>query len=102
MLVLAEESKPRTAQDFDDLVCAEIPDPAGCAADQRMHNIVESFMMHGPCGTLNPACVCMKDGSCSKHYPRGFQDFTTCEGGIYPVYRRRDNGCTVTKSFYKT
>jgi hypothetical protein len=44
----------------------------------------------------------MKNGSCSKHYPRGFQDFTTCEGGIYPVYRRRDSGRTVTRSFYKT
>ena len=46
-------------------------------------------MIHGPCGSLNPSSPCMRDGACSKMYPKEFLDQT--ESGIdgYPHYRRR-------------
>ena len=66
---------------------AEIP----CQeTDPTLHNIVKANMVHGPCGTdVNPHGVCMKNGSCSKKYPRQF--ITQTQQGIdgYPKYRRR-------------
>ncbi len=51
--------------------------------------------MHGPCGTLMPNAPCMKDGRCSKRYPRNFQENTTENIDGYPIYRRKNNGRTV-------
>jgi hypothetical protein len=44
----------------------------------------------------------MKDGLCSKHYPRQFQDSTTITDVIYPTYRRRDQGRTIPKQYKDT
>lgn len=45
-------------------------------------------MIHGPCGSINPNSSCMKDGKCSKRYPRQLlHDTQTGEDG-YPRYRR--------------
>src|SRR3954468_21566687 len=52
-------------------------------------------MMHGPCGILKPNAPCMKDGKCSKKYPRNFQESTTENEDGYPIYRRRNNNQTV-------
>ena len=52
-------------------------------------------MMHGPCSTLIPNSPCMKDGKCSKRYPRNFQEHTTENMDSYPIYRRRNDGRTV-------
>ena len=51
-------------------------------------------MVHGPCGNVNPKSSCMKDGKCTKRYPRKLlNDTQTGEDG-YPLYRRRapENG----------
>jgi hypothetical protein len=40
----------------------------------------------------------MKDGKCSKHYPKEFNEETTIDGLGFPVYRRSDNGRYVTKN----
>jgi hypothetical protein len=66
-------------------------DPLGYA-------LVEEFMVHGPCGVYNPDSPCMKNGVCSKRYPKEFNEETTIDGLGFPVYRRRDNGCYVTKN----
>jgi hypothetical protein len=99
MVILDPDSKPRTPDDIDRLVSAELPDPNGSAADQALYHIVADLMMHGPCGTLNPECSCMQDGKCNKHYPRTFQDNTSISDAIYPLYRRCDNGRTVPKTY---
>ena len=47
-------------------------------------------MMHGPCGPDNPTASCMKDGKCTKGFPKIFQqDTVQCEDG-YPLYKRRE------------
>ena len=72
---------------YDQIISAEIPNGDD---DPLLHKIIISNMIHGPCGTFNPSSPCMKDGKCTKHYPR--------EDG-YPLYRRRspeDGGRTVT------
>ncbi|CAF4969649.1 unnamed protein product, partial [Rotaria magnacalcarata] len=48
-------------------------------------------MIHGPCGSINPGSSCMKDGKCTKRYPRQLlHDTQTGEDG-YPLYRRRSS-----------
>ena len=55
-------------------------------------------MIHGPCGTLNLNSPCMRDRSCSKRYPKQFNNTTVLSDEGYPVYRRRDTGATVDKN----
>ena len=55
-------------------------------------------MMHGPCGALDPKCPCMKDGKCSKRFPKSFQPATTFDADGFPIYRRRDTGVKARKS----
>jgi hypothetical protein len=89
LLILAPEDKPTGPEDFDRMVCAELPDKE---THPELYGIVTSCMLHGPCGAANPACPCMRDGKCTKGYPREFSEHTLDTGKSYPVYRRRDNG----------
>jgi hypothetical protein len=89
LLILASEDKPTGPEDFDRMVCAELPDRA---THPELYDIVTSCMVHGPCGAANPTCPCMRDGKCSKGYPREFSEHTVDTGKSYPVYRRRRNG----------
>ncbi|XP_050093817.1 uncharacterized protein LOC126576549 [Anopheles aquasalis] len=92
LLILADSDKPRSAADYDRLVSAEIPDPA----NEQLHATVSKCMMHGPCGQANPSSPCMKDGSCSKRFPKQFCEETRQTQDGYPMYRRRNDGRTVT------
>lgn len=53
--------------------------------------------MHGPCGSLNDRCPCMKNGSCSKFYPKSFQNETTIDKDGFALYKQADNGRYVMK-----
>lgn len=88
LIVLADGNK-FTAQRIDEVVCAEIPDPV---TNPILHEIVMRQMLHGPCGSANPAAVCNgDDGQCTKQFPKDFQNFTevNAKGTGYPSYRRR-------------
>ena len=73
LLIVAAPDKPRTAADVDRLVTAELPDRA---TQPELFRAVTKHMLHGPCGALDPKCPCMKDGVCSKHYPKDFAEAT--------------------------
>ncbi|GET67424.1 uncharacterized protein LOC104885245 [Rhizophagus irregularis DAOM 181602=DAOM 197198] len=92
LLILSQDSKLHSAEDYDAIVSAEIPDPN---VHPLAYETVISSMMHGPCGVLNPSAPCMKDGFCQKHYPKSFQSSTQNNYDGYPLYRRRDNGSFV-------
>ena len=87
MVILADDSKPRDPSDYDMIVCAELPDPD---LNPRLHQIVKRCMLHGPCCTAKKAALCMRNGSCSKQFPK---NSLTKDG--YPLYRRKDNSRTV-------
>ncbi|KAL4112588.1 hypothetical protein QTP88_016342 [Uroleucon formosanum] len=74
------------SNEVDDIISAEIPDPV---TDPRLHDIVTTQMVHGPCGALNPLSPCMADGKCTKRYPRPLVAETVTGNDGYPVYRRR-------------
>ncbi|XP_054720603.1 uncharacterized protein LOC129230227 [Uloborus diversus] len=84
-----------TADMVDKVVCAEIPD---VDRDPLLYDIVKANMIHGPCGRVNTFSPCMKDGCCTKRYPRPFVQETQRGLDGYPLYRRRtpeDGGFTV-------
>uniref|UniRef100_UPI00358F89E5 uncharacterized protein n=1 Tax=Myxine glutinosa TaxID=7769 RepID=UPI00358F89E5 len=86
VLFLADADKPRTPADVDRLVSAEIPDPH---MQPEYHETVKKHMIHGPCGALNPQCVCMENGVCKKKFPKPIQQGTDFAVNGYPLYRRR-------------
>ena len=84
ILFLADADKPRTPENIDRLVSAEIPDPY---LQPVYHDTVKRHIMHGPCGDLNPQCVCMEDGKCRKNFPKPPQQQTEFNVDGYPLYR---------------
>lgn len=92
VISLAENDKIIGATDIDKVVCTEIPD---VQTHPKLHEYVVKHMMHGPCGELNQNSVCMKDGKCTKDFPKPFNEFTRESVNGYPLYRRRDNGISV-------
>ena len=97
LLIMDRASKPKCAADIDRHVQAEIPTGAG---QERFRAIVERCMMHGPCGDLNPQCVCMANGVCTNNYPKEFQPETVWCANGYPKYRRREhvNGLSIVST----
>ena len=97
LLWLAKEDEIR-ADSIDAIVSAEIPDKE---TNPHLHDVVIANMVHGPCGKMDPNCPCMKDGLCTKHYPKDFVPETMCSEDGYPLYRRRrpdDGGQTAKKT----
>ncbi|XP_065679039.1 uncharacterized protein LOC136093741 [Hydra vulgaris] len=92
LLHLANDDKLETSQDINNLICAEIPDPI---VNRELYDIIKTCMIHGPCGILNPNSPCMKDGVCSKNYPKEFIANTVAVHNGYPRYRRRDDGLVI-------
>jgi hypothetical protein len=86
------DSAPAT---IDSYTSAEIPDPN---VDPLGYALVEEFMVHGPCGEYKTNSTCMKNGECSKCYPKDYNEETTIDGFGFPVYRRRNNGRYVTRN----
>nr|XP_047142407.1 uncharacterized protein LOC105845608 [Hydra vulgaris] len=92
LLHLVNDDKLETSQDIDNLICAENPDPI---VNCELYDIIKTCMIHGPCGILNSNSSCMKDGVCSKNYPKDFNANTVAVHNGYPRYRRRDNGLVI-------
>ncbi|EFO90980.1 hypothetical protein CRE_27833 [Caenorhabditis remanei] len=89
LVILKDAWKPRTATQVDEIVCAELPDQD---ADPELFEIVSTLMMHRPCGAYDPEAPCMKNGKCSKGYPKEFRSTTSVDVDGFPLYRRRDDG----------
>jgi len=86
LLILDEASKLRTAEDFDSLVSAKIPDSI---RHLEAYEMVTSCMVHGPCGLDFLNAQCMEQGKCKKRYLRSFSEETRCDVDGYPEYRCR-------------
>ena len=95
LIILSQHHKPRTDDDYDRFVCAEIPD---VHTHPRLFSLVTSHMLHGPCGNANPSSVCMnkETQTCSKHFPKGKCTIISHEDGGFWFYMQR---CLATNCF---
>ena len=96
LLFLHPDDRFLTPERIDEIVCAELPDPM-LDIDGELSTIITSCMVHGPCGPLAPNSPCMQASSggtksCSKRYPKEYQESTQVQEDGYPVYRRREDG----------
>ena len=72
---------------IDSVIRAEIPDRN---EDRDLYDIVTTNMVHGPCGKhFNKNSPCMKDGKCTKKFPKEYIKETRSDLEGYPLYRRR-------------
>lgn len=55
--------------DIDQIISSEL---LNAVEDPELLNIVQYNMIHEPCGTINLLSPCMKDGRCSKQFPKSF------------------------------
>ncbi|KAL4288328.1 hypothetical protein AHAS_Ahas19G0275200 [Arachis hypogaea] len=94
LIFLDSLSKFSDPKDIDKVICAEIPNQF---EHPELYKAVKKFMLHGPCGSVNIFSPCMKEGRCSKFYPKSFVDLTTIDVEGYPIYRRRKTGCYAEK-----
>lgn len=92
LLILEHDFKMYEPKEYDEIVCAELPDEH---SNPHLHKMVVKHMLHGPCGDLNLKNVCMKNGTCKNSYPKEFCHETTQTNDAYPTYRRRNNGVSV-------
>lgn len=67
------DNMSRNADQIDKLVSAELPDRL---QNRRAYATVVEHMIHGPCGSANPAAPCTRECDCvlrsSKHFPKDF------------------------------
>jgi len=89
-----EDTTNPTPSLIDRFISAEIPYPN---EDPLGYALVAEHMIHGPCGPLNPNAPCMKNGKCSKGYPKPFQTETSIDPNGFATYKRPDNGRFVQK-----
>ncbi|XP_072064980.1 uncharacterized protein [Arachis hypogaea] len=93
LLFMSNDFKPQIPDDIDKHITAEISDEN---ERPNLHGAFQNYIVHGPCGLYNNS-PCMKNGSCSKFYPKEFRQQTLIDEAGFPKYRRTDNGQTVKK-----
>lgn len=92
----------KDVRNLDRVIRAELPTPEE-DPDGVLRAVIQSSMVHGPCGAANPSAPCMrapKPGDqprCSKGFPKQLRDTTEIPDDGYANYRRRDTGQTVAK-----
>lgn len=86
LVMLHPDDKPRSGEELDGFVCAEIPPHEG-----RLRAAVLRHMLHGECGPGTDApCMDKEDQHCTKHFPKDFAKETEWrDDAEFPIYRRR-------------
>jgi len=95
---LSDSNKLENAKHIDQVISAEFPHPD---LYPKLSKAVQIYMIHGPCGAARFNSPCMKEGRCSKFFPKKFRHSTTIDEDGYPVYRRIDDGLFVLKNGHK-
>ena len=64
LIWLIEKIRPNT---IDKCISGEFPNPD---ENPELYSIVGKQMIHGPCEPFNRNSPCMKDGRCTKEFPK--------------------------------
>ncbi|CAG8679417.1 12934_t:CDS:2, partial [Cetraspora pellucida] len=88
--------RPDLPTDIDHIVSTKFP----CQdTDLLFFDTVLHCIVHGSCGAHNPKAPCIENGKCQKKYPKSFNDMTSMDLDSYPLYARRNDGCTFNIGF---
>jgi len=85
----------KTPTDIDKVISTELPNQD---LYPKLHKVVSSYMIHELCGPAQFNSPYMKEGRCSKYYPKNFTSCTTIDEEGYPSYRIRVDGSFVEKN----
>ncbi|GJZ07058.1 DNA helicase [Tanacetum coccineum] len=91
---LAICSKITNARQIDNYIFVEIHDPV---KDPTGYKVVTELMMHGPCGVANPGAACTENRTCSKNFPKKYNDTTFFDTNGHTHYRRKQTEIHVMK-----
>jgi hypothetical protein len=91
--VSADTSEP-TLEFIDSFISAQIPDPS---VDPLAYALVAEHMVPGLCGIYNQKSSCIKNGRCSKNYPKDFHEQPTVNESGFAIYKRPRNDRFVIK-----
>ncbi|XP_074352238.1 uncharacterized protein LOC141691393 [Apium graveolens] len=94
LIWLHPDDRPKTTEQIDKMVSAEIPDPE---IDPVGYNAVSNYMIHGPCGPDYTKSSCMVKGNCMKYFPKRYNSHTFFDECGFPIYKRRRTGITINK-----
>jgi hypothetical protein len=92
LLMIRAPFRPKTVEDVDSVVSAEIPDPV---ANPELYEVAIDCMLHELCGTGSP---CWKDGASTQNFPKEFREETSVAQDCYPKYRRHEQWRTASKT----
>src|SRR5204862_6414050 len=98
LLILENSHKPRTPEHVEVIISAEIPNQAQYP---EFYEIVINCILHGPCGLLATDASYMRNGKCSKGYPKEYCEQTILTSDGYPKYQGTNNGFLVLKGRYR-
>ena len=86
LLTLDSRSKMNSSDNIDKAVRAELPQHQASA----LRHTVLTCLVHNPCGPMHRNAQCMRDGRCTKHFPKPYCDSTSWpDGDLHPSYKRR-------------
>ncbi len=92
LLILHPDCKlDRNPELYDQIITAQIPNPD---TQKRAHKLFEKHQIHGPCHFFKK---CLRDGYCSKYFPKEFQKKTINAKDGFAIYKRlspEDGGFT--------
>ncbi|XP_074359274.1 uncharacterized protein LOC141698468 [Apium graveolens] len=94
LIWLHPDDRPKTTEQIDKMVSAEILDPE---IDPVGYNAVSNYMIHGPCGPDYTKSPCMVKGNCIKHFPKRYNSHTFFDECGFPIYKRKRTGITINK-----
>ncbi|XP_071057338.1 uncharacterized protein [Onthophagus taurus] len=94
LVTMRPEDKFEDVESIDKLISARLPDEN---EEPVLHRIVADCYIHRPCGQNNPGASCMRDGACTKRYPKDFCEETILHVGHIqqPQYRRPYDGRSI-------
>lgn len=72
---------------IDQLILLELSDPIRYP---KFFGVVSTYMIYGQCGRTFSRSSCIKDGYCTKYYPKTFNSTTVIKDSRYSSYRRQD------------
>ena len=93
LLFLHDNDKCPSAMDIDHIISVKIFDDKN---DPITFEAVQQFMIHDPCGVVNPFSPCMMNNKYTKYFLKKFNETTIVDSNGFLVYRRR-NDCRVVE-----